>query len=515
MLTEFAREYSLGHSYYKAESRRGLWTERPQAIFMRRRETVSLALPSPDRDRRELVPRDSSIESEYAFGILSDVLFAAVGVRYAAQSRAVGLLRLHRSIPTPSALCATELFVHFHGAKLSGIYHYDSLTHTLNRVRSCSVSARPSPRVASELDALHIVVAAVPQRLFSKYTNFSYRLAALEAGHAIEAATSALADAGLKCSRSDSYFDDVIEANLDLSPNSVSIMGVITGGSAEPELADCLGVRHEPQPRSGWWSYSSGDLRDIPWPDDVARLECGYRHDRGTQRRSAVPYPGRNSIAIHDGYGNHVSARNSGVGGAFGLPTAFEKVQAAAILAAGREAKIIGDYVFRDSGVSLEFVCGVQNVAGMTRGAFVYDRALNHLRKLGNRGALPADALLDRLALNSDLMCASWVILGSYQQALREHGARGYRVLNIGAGIIAQRICETMSRHDQRLFCRPICAFSEVSIDDWLVGAFADLVPVYVVLTGINALSLRAWPLGRYAPEDAGRCSDKEAWHDH
>lgn len=520
------RRYAYAHSYRQYEVR-----DRPygynRSAFGYLENAVRMPLPAAEPSLLAVDgiwngqvgsqgPRDAG--ASFALR-LSTLLRFNLGVITADFSDPSGACTLHRAVPSPGQLYASEICVHLpHETQLSqGTYHYDVPRHELALISDgCSSEARLERALGIDIFSTEavLIVGSVLWRLVQKYTNVSYRLAALEAGHLVGNLMLTASALGWHSRVHYLFNDDLLEEHLGLPERSASVMAVVSlHADGPPATKGRLGPNDEARRgsaphlrmpnRAVWQLHPEGGER-MPRSAEVESMEAASRvkvepgtfvdpfgwnpmpdlPEGDTVHLGPSARPERNLL-------DALRARNSGGSlSPYGLSTAPFVVPEAWLSFVLRHCGhgYANDIDAEHSGFlnRVSLVVVPNRVEGLSQGAYQWVPDLGVLKHLAS-APIPDRLLKYERTINASALGVVWAIFANYEPVIQRFGARGYRIINLEAGLLAQRLCLLSAAVG--LFARPFCAFNEQRLDRWLGLENLSHMPIYLALSGLNGAS--------------------------
>jgi SagB-type dehydrogenase family enzyme len=414
-------------------------------------------------------------------------------------------LCLHRPIPSPGSLCPSELYVYVPGKSdiAQGLYHYHGLHHDLSLVQKGPSQELLEQAIGQELGNPEVVLLLGSNlwRVVRKYADFGYRLVSLEAGHLTSNILLVSAALGLQGRVHYLFNDDLLERWLGTPSLDDTVMAIIplyrpehlpssqaATSSAHTNIEDIAAP-------AGSWIVSSG--MDLP---QAARVKTLERTIRAAQTYSLnglnhrTPQAGQPKFnlseqVIPESDGNLLEAyqqRSAGLA-PHGITPRQAPVPQTAL--ASILTHIMTPYrcdirQFEPTSPTLvRAVLEINSIQNMEAGAYSFDDKTGQLRMFA-KGRYPVTAFHYRHTLNNATLGLAWGLFANYPDAFQQLGDRAYRIVNMEAGLVAQRICLLSAL--QHLFARPFCAFNEVEQDRWLGNEWTSDQPVYFVMSGYN-----------------------------
>jgi SagB-type dehydrogenase family enzyme len=413
---------------------------------------------------------------------------------------------VHRAIPSASSLFPSELFVYVpRGAGAGeGIYHYDSVRHDLGLVRAENARRWLEAALDRSLEPFDAVllVSSVLWRLVRKYSDFAYRLACLEAGHLVGNLLITSRALGW-CGRVQYLFDDdLVEAGLGLPRLSVATMAAVLlslpGRGESGGRSGTAGRGRGERPLAGRWRMGPGAREQAARSTGAFRMERASRsvrarppagprpaRDGSAPATTAAPPPAARGVGLLDA----MRRRHSGTSGPNGVAVRPHEVSGKSVSRVLEAA--LAPYPSDLDGSTapcqprLRVFAVANRVAGLAPAAYRPGEDGVGLRR-ATRSAMPAGALWYRDSVDGRALGVIWALASDYDAAFATLGDRGYRVANLEAGVVAQRICLLVA--GDRVFARPFCAFDERVLDRWLDLAWTGLTTSYLVLQGADRL---------------------------
>jgi len=423
----------------------------------------------------------------------------------------------HRAVPSPRCLYPSELYVWLNGGAdaVEGIYHYLPAEHALELVRPGGRGWLEASLGVS-LDTVEAVALLSLEfwRVGIRYGEFSYRLCLLEAGHL--AGNLLLVGSGLGWEGQLRYqfVDGWIEQALGLEEGEERCVGaVLLGRKLSPSL-DTLEFRKQPEglgPLQGRWrasgaTASTQQLAGLREAVQAATLESlgECRRPPGSIGQDTTPPP-----VPAQGFCEALSTRwletalfdrNSGFGPQ-GLAPSPVPLPGPLV----REAMAAGMSAYRhDSGPTarvrplLDLYAVALHVQSVETGIYRYRPEKGELELIQPKvdgWALQKNYLVPD-AVNVCAHGLVWFLATDVDAAFALWGARGYQILQLEAGLVAQwlSICLASPQH----FVRPSLSYSERGAEQLLGLTGNTSTVVYQLLAGTTRypgfhLDLRLW----------------------
>jgi SagB-type dehydrogenase family enzyme len=514
MRATVARAYAFAHAYRREESREPAATRAGAWAPLRLQGAERLPLPAPAMgllagvDVAEAIgagrPGAAAPDAPY-LERLATLLYASLGVLRIDLGDPRGHA-VHRPIPSPSNLYPSELFVYVPGGRGAGegIHHYDAIRHDLapvpGRENARGHLEAALDRSLEPFDAV-LLVSSVLWRLVQKYSNFAYRLACLEAGHLVGNLLIAARALGWHGRVQYLFRDDLVEAALGLPRLSVATMAVVLlsrdgAGRPCPRPGAVAGGGAGRPPAGRWRLHPDGEVH-APRSAAVEEMEVAARGGPGPRkapawrsRRGSPPgCPAAAPAAARMGLLEALRRRHAGTSGPNGIavrpaPLSGESVSRLLTTALAAYPTDL-DGPAGPCPPRLVAFAIANRVEGLAPAAYRRDEGGDGLRRVTCSG-MPAEALWYRDLVDGGALGAVWALAVDYEAALEDFGDRGYRMANLEAGLVGQRIC--LLAAGERMFARPFCAFDERVLDRWLGLAWTGLSTAYLVLHGADRM---------------------------
>ncbi|CAL9427566.1 hypothetical protein SUDANB95_01970 [Actinosynnema sp. ALI-1.44] len=376
-----------------------------------------------------------------------------------------------RPVPSGGALYPTELYVVGEWDGLpAGVYHYDPAHHVLEVLSPGAAGAvvRHALGGAPPVAAYLVVTTFFWKNAF-KYGEFGYRLGCLDAGVVVAQAVAAAGARGVAARVRYRFVDAEVEALLGLDPGQEAVCAVLCLG---PDVPVPL-----PAPRASEPSRDPGRRSpEVPRAWSIAALGPAaelHAASRVTDHRALpageVPVPRppdpARSLRLDDveiDLATGIARRRSALGHFRGA--ALTRVQLAGIVRAALRG--YGHDLSENTAAVRHTVlyCVVSNVEGVGRGVYRVDpvRAeLVEVRTGDVRADLQRTLAVELVSLLGCGVC--FVPTGDYAAGIDAHGDRWYRVQNLEAGLVAQRI--HLAAAALGLACRVNCGYHTDRLD--------------------------------------------------
>ncbi|MGH3888396.1 MAG: SagB family peptide dehydrogenase [Pseudonocardiaceae bacterium] len=393
------------------------------------------------------IPLDSSLGHQELGQFLRDVYgltrqrwFAPGQVRPSGRHRTAARARSSASIalrPVPAGgaryPCEFYLLAGLDQPVPAGVYHYDPAHHRLDVLRDTAPEA-----------GLSLLISVAFWKNVFKYGEFSYRLHSLDAGVVLGQILAVAARHGLDPTVHFQFSDAALDRLLGLDPAYESVYAVITlapASTVDPApigMSELIGQPVTSHPQSIGSYPLPAELHQVamhqgggPWPKGE-RPSPVLADAPGSI--GSVPLPAA-SLDLLAGLDRRRSAK-----GHF-RPGILSRDQLSALLSDTMRgyASDLGD---DEPVIRHTMLCGaIHNVEGIDSGVYYYDPAQHSLEQL-RAGDVRAElqAAITSLMFNMFHINLCFFPVANYSPRLAAYGDRWYRVQNMEAGIIVQRL---------------------------------------------------------------------------
>ncbi|SDY71279.1 SagB-type dehydrogenase domain-containing protein [Saccharopolyspora shandongensis] len=381
----------------------------------------------------------------------ADALRRLIGTRGAEPGGGAKLARnALRPVPSGGSRFPAELYVVAgpgSGAP-PGVYHYDAAHHSLVTLRDGDWTPELAAGLGGERSELTLLTTAFFWKNAFKYGDVTYRLCGLDIGVLIGQILAVAAREQTEARVRYQFADDTLDGLLRLDPMRESVYAAIALGPVERTSGGSRPVTGAERPRTG-----SGSVAERDW--SIATLPLQAEVHQASRRAASPPeagakpeisasgVPGGGTVALPgrrvDPLGG-LRARRSSMG--YFTPSDLGQDALAALLAAAAEG-YRNDLDGPSPAVRhTALLCAVNRVSGLEPGVYRYrpERAdLELVRAAPGIGGELQEALLIKLFnLTHTNLCIYPV--GEYESGFRAHGDRWYRMQNMEAGILTQRL---------------------------------------------------------------------------
>lgn len=358
---------------------------------------------------------------------------------------------LHRSVPSGGSCYPCEVYLSIGQAAglAQGIYHYDAVHHALDTLRPGMYQPQIHAcytRTDSPLPELTILLSCCFWNTAYKYGAFSYRLHSLDVGVVVGQVLAIAHDYGLDATVHYRFLDLALDQLVGLDPAYESMYALVTlhvdpaaparsPGSSASTAVDLASISAQPleQPASlvHWPLLNALHSASLLAAEAALDQACPAAAPATSTMQLCIPLPwSAEPLNLRAGLQQRRSAQGSFT------PGALTQSQLAALLATSVQA-----YRSDLTGASVMVFCAINRVAATTPGVYRY-HAANHALELINDGAPGASLqrLLREPAYNMAGISVCMFVVGHYDRGFAVHGDRWYRMLNMEAGIVVQRL---------------------------------------------------------------------------
>jgi SagB-type dehydrogenase family enzyme len=465
------------------------WEDAPYAYkIYRNQPVVPLSLEVPLTLEKIQPPTKPDIHRVghflwYVYGItqVSQSVFPAEST----EEESYPINSFRRFAPSGGALYPNELYIYLKVEGLpDGVYHYDSAHHRLVLLRAGNFDSYVSSALGNRCEVSSCFGVAFVSTMFwknfFKYNNFSYRLQGLDAGVLMGQLLETANRFGYTAGVYFQYLDGAIDHLLGLSEQEESVYSVIplsveaTNWSRSGEdniTADIL--KRELKPIS--CDYLERSQRVLEFPkliamNEASKLESTYSFNRIQSQQSGgfggvkINLPECEPLA----YDLAEASKNRFSPDIDFVMRKISQQQLAVLLKesmSGFSYRNDLDDVFLNNESRVSIYGCLYNVEDIPDGAYYYDHTEHALREVlqgDHRLTLQAGMSLDNVNLLQVPLC--FHIAGNKDFYIKELGYRGYRILQMEAGMLVQRLVTTASAIG--LGGHPLLGFDATLADD-------------------------------------------------
>ncbi|MBY6269519.1 SagB family peptide dehydrogenase [Parageobacillus thermoglucosidasius] len=399
----------------------------------------------------------------YVFGLTQ---FCQLAFSMGPTEQAENLMHLYRRfVPSGGALYPNELYVYLKMEDVSeGVYHYDVAHHRLVLLREGNFDSYLTRALGNRCDVSAcfgmVFVSTMFWKNFFKYNNFAYRLQGLDAGVLIGQLLEVAKQFGFASTVYFQFLDRAINHLLGLSEQEESVYAVIAlslesfitwfanDNNLEENVSATELCRELPAVQHHYYIRSR---RSIDYPmlrkmNEASMLESSRsfrqikRKKKDTCEVQAVVLPcvKRLSYDLASVCQKRYSPGMDFVLGKVSQEQLATLLQEATLFFTYRN-DLDGEYEKPPSRVSL-YGC-FYNVEDVPNGAYYYDSAVHALRRIRSgdyRHYLQYGMSMDNVNLFQVPLCLH--VVGDRDHLQMELGYRGYRIQQMEAGMLVQRL---------------------------------------------------------------------------
>jgi SagB-type dehydrogenase family enzyme len=394
-----------------------------------------------------------------------------------------------RFVPSGGGLYPSELYLYLKLEELpTGIYHYDAAHHRLVLLREGRFDNYLTKALGNRCDVSASFGVAFVSTMFwknyFKYNNFSYRLQGLDTGLLIGQMLEVAKRFGFETGVYFQFLDRAVNHLLGLSELEESVYAVIPL-SADTEME---------------WFLDENDGEAVISSDELCKELGAVQHEHFMRSRRVMEYPKlikMNEASMLDSlpssrqYGgekpllDHESAIKlpevnrltydlaSVLRERYSPESEFELKPVSQLSAAELLNEAMSSFMYRndlDGSLSKPmarvFLYGsFYNVEGISNGSYRYDEwehALQQIRAGDHRSWLQNGMSMDNVNLYQVPLC--FHIAGDKNHLQAELGYRGYRIQQMEAGMLVQRLL--LAAGASQMGGRPLLGFDAKGSDD-------------------------------------------------
>lgn len=444
-------------------------------------------------------------QKPFGLGELSCLLYYSLGLTRLERQH---FYPLHRPVASARCFYPVELYVQVRRnlAAAQGLYHYNSAHHVLETLRRGDWLHYAEQAVffpIQEYDFVIFISVLFWKNAF-KYRNFAYRLCAQEAGMLLESLLLTADALGLKSKAHYQFLDQQLNALLGFEPGEESLFAMIGFSAAGPDGAEEKPPPDEPadEPLTSLnLAYLKRSRLDFDLCSALKEInEASYLRNLHDEFSLPLPAPERASgnsfageIALPELRGlksiDLAEALRERHSGASWLSPQPQPISIEALSELLRNLLFGYDNDLRGEEASLisciDCYVVANRVESVSPGVHRYC-PLTHRVLVARQRDCRAE--LQRMAtqpnLNLSTVPVVFFLVGDYSSAFRQLGNRGYRILNMQAGLIAQRI--SVMSAALGFFARCSDSF-RVSEAETLLGiSDSNATPLFQVILGVG-----------------------------
>ncbi|PEU19224.1 MULTISPECIES: SagB family peptide dehydrogenase [unclassified Bacillus (in: firmicutes)] len=408
---------------------------------------------------------------------------------------------LHRMVPSARTLFPSELYFYIRkpiGKLKEGIYHYNALHHSAVLIREGNYDSivLESINDGGELPEFVLFVSSLYWKMAEKYKNFTFRLASTESGLVTGNIQSVGKISGWKTKVYFQFVDKLVQKLLNLNPKEEVIQSLVFFyGSSEKEKQASLqdddinlsivsqdfktNIKSGLQSKELIWLHRMMELSQINSPKEIKREFCieeKLNIDGEFSIKKAINSKDkdiwkalreRNSGPLHF-VPNHVPIPNE----------AFSNLLCMTMESYQHDLD-------KTSHVPIQLYVVVNRVQGLQPGIYRFISEKSQLKTI-MAGNFSLD--MQKVYLQDNINCeqAGCVLffVGDYEKALEHWNGRGYRVMNMLAGIAAQKAC--IASEINNLYARSSLSFDVALTKELLQLKEEGVHPLYQCIIGVK-----------------------------
>jgi SagB-type dehydrogenase family enzyme len=388
---------------------------------------------------------------------------------------ALEAVNLRRPVPSGGAYYPVELYAAIPGdTGLSpGIYHHDAFHHVLELVRHDD----PRPLLAhATVDGETDMAVLLACRLFknaAKYGNFSYHIVGLDTGVVLG---QLIADAPANSRVSFFFLDDALDGLLGVRSELETVYAAVLLDRLPAQAGTGPGVPEGSDPGDGALPTAvglAGDEQNRLLVDPLVRELASASRITDSSRLPQLPVmtplapdPPRTTLALPKTEPLPSTAGADRRSAVSFDPRPLPLRQLAAVLSETSRAYLSDVAGTSEGATPVQVYCVASAVEGIAEGVYRYEPVAHELAR--RRVVAPFPALRAAVRLDPQLVFASTslFVVGAPAAALPEVGDRWYRVTNMLAGVMLQRMCRAAAALG--LGARPNLGFASAAVADLL-----------------------------------------------
>ncbi|WP_409340748.1 SagB family peptide dehydrogenase [Paenibacillus sp. MBLB4367] len=446
------------------------WEDGPLAYKLYRGlPTVSLAPEVPltlERGARQAKADLRSIGHLlwYSFG-LSQMSQSVNEPVYSEQTTEL-LESFRRFAPSGGALYPNECYVYLKAEDLpAGVYHYDAAHHRLVLLREGIFDSFLSRALGNRFDLSAcfgaVFVSTMFWKNFYKYHNFAYRLQGLDAGVLIGQLLEAAKRFGYVPGVSFRFLDRAVNRLLGLTEQEESVYAVIplsvrrrdpclTERRSEESRVSASSLCRELEPVRHQHFVKSRRVKAFPMLiqmneasmlETIPPLELRYGKEEGILRLGQTVFLPRAERLSYDLAS--VSRKRHSPNQDFAMGKVSQTQLAVLLQEATASFRYANDLdgAPKNNVSRVTLYCCLYNVEGVPDGAYRYDESghlLQRIRQGDHRLVLQLGLSVDNVNMLQVPLC--FHVAGNRDHHLPELGYRGYRIQQMEAGMLVQRL---------------------------------------------------------------------------
>jgi SagB-type dehydrogenase family enzyme len=409
-----------------------------------------------------------------------------------------------RPVPSGGALYPVELYLYLRGGWgiPAGVYHYDNAHHALALLREGNFDDYVAACLGGRLEIESCDIIFFPAIFFwknyFKYSDLSYRLQCLDLGVVLAQLLLLSPRFGLSGEVFFQFLDEPVDHLLGLEPRQESVYAVLplsrqkkvrrSAHRSSPLLdgTDCLisqlpKITHKYIQKSALVK-SSEMIEQLHLASMLSSLEVNGEsnfHNNSIDAPSIplpVPPPAPSKDLVETLYKRHSGFEDFRMG--------WLTKEQLSILLSEATRSFVNDLDLPSTRTRrVELYCVLNYVKEVVPGVYRYD-ADNHCLRIIEEGDRRWQLQVNYTMSNINMfqISAGFFIVGDYSAAFKAYGNRGYRIQNIEAGIMIQRLYAASAA--QGLSCQALLGVDVDGMDDLLKLRGTRLTTLMEVVIG-------------------------------
>lgn len=369
---------------------------------------------------------------------------------------------LRRFVPSGGALYPSEIYLYLKGTEIpEGIYHYSAAHHQLVLIREGNYDSYLSRSLGNSCDISEcfaaVFVSTVFWKNFYKYHNFSYRLQGLDAGVVIGQTLEVANRMGFIPKVCFQFLDLPVNHLLGLSEEEESVYAVIplsvqpltaTNHFEKSQVSEVLCNELSKQRHS--FNQRSKKVIDYPMLkklNEASMYDAVERFGKLDQDKMKMSSTSMETIMLP--FAEQISYDLAEVCRERHSPDLdfklgkVSQLQISTLLKGASTPKYENDLVEANDHVEsrLAIYGCLSNVEGIPNGAYYYEKNTHSLIRVSSgdyREYLQLGLLMDNVNMFQVPLC--FHIVGDKDHYIGRFGYRGYRIQQMEAGILLQRL---------------------------------------------------------------------------
>lgn len=377
-----------------------------------------------------------------------------------AENDAVAVQSYRRFVPSGGALYPSEVYLYLKHTEIPvGIYHYSAAHHRLILLRRGNFDSYLTGCLGNSCDISEsfavLFVSTVFWKNFYKYHNFSYRLQGLDAGAVIGQALMAADRLGFIPKVCFQFLDRPVNHLLGLceqDENVYAVMPLSTTRLVDGEKSFVTESIFQELPELKHTSYQrSKNVIDFPMIRNLNEASIYKTTDQFVKLHTSSKFSDSMETImlpfvepLSSDFAAVCRERHSP-----DIDFTLKKVSLREISTLLRETAVFEydndlDEAEGNAKPRVHLYGCFYNAEGISNGAYFYDRNTHALRKIASgdyREYLQSGLLMDNINMFQVPLCLH--LAGDIKHYMKEMGYRGYRIQQMEAGILLQRLLLT------------------------------------------------------------------------